>query len=164
LSNYILVYHTTRWLRNFLFASESILVVDCDHEAGVASHRGRPTLVTAHPISVDPWEFDELAESRAVLAAQEEIRARRPERLVVRVDPTDPSKNVVRGFRAFDLYLEAHPEMHRRRGMLALLDPHRGSIPDYAEYLGAIYRTARAVNDRFAQDDWTPIDLQIADN
>jgi trehalose 6-phosphate synthase len=164
LANDLVGFHTTRWLRNFLAAAEAILGVDCDHEAGVASHRGRPTLVTAHPISVDPWEFDELAESEAVLAAQEEIRARRPELLVVRVDRTDPSKNVVRGFRAFELYLDAHPEMHRRVGMLALLDPSRQDIPEYSEYLGAIYRAARAVNDRFAQDGWTPIDLQIADN
>ena len=30
--------------------------------------------------------------------------------LVVRVDRTDPSKNIVRGFRAFELYLDEHPE------------------------------------------------------
>ena len=65
-----------------------------------------------------------------------EISAERPEFLVVRVDRTDPSKNVVRGFRAFDLYLDAHPEMHGRVGMLALLDPSRQDIPEYAEYLG----------------------------
>jgi trehalose 6-phosphate synthase len=164
LANDLVGFHTMRWLRNFLVAAEAILGADCDHEAGVAGHRGRPTLVTSHPISVDPWEFDELAESEAVLAAQEEIRARRPEWLVVRVDRTDPSKNVVRGFRAFELYLDAHPEMHRRVGMLALLDPSRQDIPENAEALGAIHRTARAVNGRFAQDGWTPIDLQIADN
>ena len=33
--------------------------------------------------------------------------------------------------------------------MLALLDPSRQDIPEYAEYLGAIQRAARAVNDRF---------------
>jgi trehalose 6-phosphate synthase len=164
LANDLVGFHTTGWLRNFLVAAEMIAGAECDHEAGFASHRGRRTLVTARPISVDPYEFDELAESQPVLAAQEEIRARRPERLVIRVDRTDPSKNVVRGFRAFELYLDAHPEMHRRVGMLALLDPSRQDIPEYAEYLGAIHRAARAVNDRFAQDGWTPIDLQIADN
>ena len=105
-----------------------------------------------------------LAESEAVLAAEAEIEAGRPERLILRVDRTDPSKNVVRGFRAFELYLAAHPEMHRRVGMLALLDPSRQDIPEYAEYLGAIQRTARQVNDRFLCDGWTPIDFQIADN
>ena len=89
-------------------------------------------MATARAISVDPSEFDELAGSDAILAAEAEIVARRPEKLILRVDRTDPSKNVVRGFRAFELYLEAHPEMHGRVGMLALLDPSRQDIPEYA--------------------------------
>jgi trehalose 6-phosphate synthase len=48
--------------------------------------------------------------------------------------------------------------------MLALLDPSRQDIPEYAEYLGAIQRAARAVNDRFQHDGWIPIDLRIEDN
>ena len=99
-----------------------------------------------------------------MLSAEQEILADRPEKLVVRVDRTDPSKNIVRGFRAFELYLDAHPEMHRRVGMLALLDPSRQDIPEYAEYLGAIQREARRVNDRFQQSGWRPIDLEIADD
>ena len=54
--------------------------------------------------------------------------------------------------------------MHGRVTMLALLDPSRQDIPEYAEYLGAIQRTARVVNDRFQLDGWTPIDLQIRDD
>ncbi len=118
----------------------------------------------ASPISIDPEEFDELAESPAVLEAEHEIVERRPERLIVRVDRTDPSKNVVRGFRAFELYLEAHPEMYERVVLLALLDPSRQDIPEYAEYLGAIQREARRVNDRFQSESWVPIDLRIADD
>ena len=71
---------------------------------------------------------------------------------MLRVDRTDPSKNVVRGFRAFEYYLEAHPEMHGRVTMLALLDPSRQDIPEYAEYLGAIQRAARTLNDRFQRE------------
>ena len=48
--------------------------------------------------------------------------------------------------------------------MLALLDPSRESIPEYSEYLGAIQREARRVNDRFELGQWTPIDLRIEDN
>ena len=48
--------------------------------------------------------------------------------------------------------------------MLALLDPSRQDIPEYAEYLGAIQRTARVVNDRFQREGWMPIDLRIADD
>jgi trehalose 6-phosphate synthase len=164
LANDVVGVHTQRWQLNLLRCVSDIVGAASDFGDGVASYRGRRTLVTHHAISVDPAEFEELAESEAVLAAEREIDSRRPERLLLRVDRTDPSKNVVRGFRAFELYLDAHPEMHGRVGMLALLDPSRQDIPEYSEYLGAIQREARRVNDRFQRAGWTPIDLRIEDN
>jgi trehalose 6-phosphate synthase len=152
IANDVIGFHTERWRSNFVYSTRELLGEDVTQKT-----------VTA-PISVDPDEFDELAQTEAVLAAEREIVAQRPERLVVRVDRTDPSKNIVRGFRAFELYLDAHPEMHRRVRMLALLDPSRQDIPEYAEYLGAIEREARRVNDRFQQSDWTPIELRIEDD
>jgi trehalose 6-phosphate synthase len=164
LANDVVGFHTRQWGLNFMRAASDLAGADADFADGVVLHDGRTSLVTAHPISVDPSEFDELASSEAVLEAERELIARRPEKLVLRVDRTDPSKNIVRGFRAFELYLDAHPEMHRRVGMLAMLDPSRQDIPEYAEYLGAIQREARRVNDRFQQEGWTPIDLVIEDN
>jgi trehalose 6-phosphate synthase len=164
LANDVVGFHTRRWRRNFLRSCFDVAGATFEDDFESAEYRGRRILVTAHPISVDVEEFEELATSPAVLAAEREIVERRPELLVLRVDRTDPSKNVVRGFRAFELYLDEHPEMHGRVTMLALLDPSRQDIPEYAEYLGAIQRTARVVNDRFQQEGWTPIDLQIRDD
>ena len=164
LANDVVGFHTQRWSRNFLRACEEILGADVDVAEGVVTHGDRTTLVTAHPISVDPEEFDDLSGDARVLEEEKAIRRRRPEHLVLRVDRTDPSKNVVRGFRAFGIYLDQHPEMHGRVTMLALLDPSRQDIPEYTEYLGAIQRESRAVNDRFQFEGWLPIDLQIADN
>jgi len=49
--------------------------------------------------------------------------------------------------------------------MLALLDPSRPDIPEYAEYVGAVQRIAREINDRWYMTGmWTPIDLRIQDN
>jgi trehalose 6-phosphate synthase len=152
IANDVVGFHTERWRRNFIFSSRELLGDDVTAKT-----------VTA-PVAVDPAEFEEAAQSDAVLAAEHAIVERRPEQLVVRVDRTDPSKNIVRGFRAFELYLDAHQEAHRRVGMLALLDPSRQDIPEYAEYLAAIEREARRVNDRFQQEGWTPIDLQIGDD
>jgi trehalose 6-phosphate synthase len=164
LANDVVGFHTRQWALNFMRAASDVAGADANFVDGEVTLDDRRALVTVHPISVDPSEFDELASSGAVLEAEAELAERRPEKLVVRVDRTDPSKNIVRGFRAFELYLEAHPEMHGRVGMLALLDPSRQDIPEYAEYLGAIQREARRVNDRFQQDGWTPIDLAIEDN
>jgi trehalose 6-phosphate synthase len=164
LANDIVGLHCSRWRRNFLRTCADVLDATVDERHGIVEHAGRRTLVTAHAISVDPREFAELGESPAVLDEERAIAAKRPEYLVLRVDRTDPSKNVVRGFRAFGLYLDLHPEMHGHVGMLALLDPSRQDIPEYSEYLAAIQREARAVNDRFQSEGWQPIDLQISDN
>jgi len=164
LANDILGLHTARWRRNFLRACEDILGADVDYEASTVTHDGRRTLVTNHALGIEPQEFDDLRDDAAVLEQERLIVARRPEFLVLRVDRTDPSKNVVRGFRAFALFLDMHPEMHGRVTLLALLDPSRQDIPEYSEYLAAIQREARAVNDRFQSEGWVPIDLQIADN
>jgi trehalose 6-phosphate synthase len=163
LGNDVVSFHTERWARNFVRSCADIVGAEPGDE-GTIAFGNRVVRVTSHPISVDPAEFDALAQSERVLQLEAELVARRPEKLILRVDRTDLSKNIVRGFRAFEAYLVAHPEMHRRVGMLALLDPTRQDVPEYAEYLAAIQRTARQVNDRFQQNGWIPIELQVQDD
>jgi trehalose 6-phosphate synthase len=164
LANDVLGLHTNRWRRNFLHSCEDILGADVDYGASTVAFSERTTHVTSHAIGIDPTEFDELSDAPGVLEEERQIVAGRPEFLVLRVDRTDPSKNVVRGFRAFALFLDMHPELHGRVTLLALLDPSRQDIPEYSEYLAAIQREVRAVNDRYQRDGWLPIDLQIGDN
>jgi trehalose 6-phosphate synthase len=164
LANDVVGFHTERWTRNFLRSCQDVVGAEVDFERDEARYAGRTVAVRQAPISVDTNEFAGLAASEPVLEAEAELMRNRPERLIVRVDRTDPSKNVVRGFRAFELFLEAHPDWHGRVAMRALLDPSRQDIPEYAEYLVAIQRAARGVNDRFARPDWTPLELRIGDD
>jgi trehalose 6-phosphate synthase len=164
LANDVIGFHAHRWRVNFLRSASDLVGADSNFLDSTAEYGGRRARVCTHPVSVDAAEFEELAQSEAVLAAEQELVARRPEQLILRVDRTDPSKNIVRGFRAFELYLDSHPERHKRVGMLALLDPSRQDIPEYSEYLGAVQREARRVNDRFQQNGWTPIEVVIEDN
>jgi trehalose 6-phosphate synthase len=146
LANDVVSFHTERWARNFVHSCPA----------------GRSTRVTHHAISIDPDEFDTLARSDAV--AVEQHRLPDPERLIVRVDRTDPSKNIVRGFRAFELLLAEHPEWRGRVVLLALLDPSRQAIPEYVDYLAQIERAVSEINERFGDAEWQPVDLQVADN
>ena len=152
LSNDLVGFHTERWARNFLRS--------CDDVLG----RGRRPRVSHHAISIDPTEFDELAVSEAVLEREASLAAARPERLIVRVDRIDPSKNIVRGFHAFELLLERHSEWHGRVSMLALLDPSREQVPEYVAYREEIERAVSAVNERFGTAGWQPVDLRIGDD
>jgi len=154
LANDVVGFHTDRWRRNFLRGCVDVLGARV--EGDVVDHGGRRTLVTAHPIGIDTDEFDELKHDESVLARERELEASRPEQLVLRVDRTDPSKNVVRGLRAFGLMLDRHPELRGRVRMLALLDPSRQDIPEYVGYVAAIEREARSLGDA--------VDLRVGDD
>ena len=164
LANDVVGFHTERWRRAFLLSAERLLGARIDQKACTVEYLGRTTRVVARPISVDPAEFDRLRGDPAVLEREAALVARRPEQLVLRVDRTDPSKNIVRGFRAFGLLLERHPELHGQVGMIALLAPSRQEIPAYVEYLGAVEAAAREVNERFGRRDWQPVELDVADD
>jgi len=164
LANDIVGFHTERWRRAFLLAADRLLGAGVDHETGTVEHRGHRTRVVARPISVDAAQFDKLREDPVVLEREAALTARRPEKLVLRVDRTDPSKNIVRGFHAFALLLERHPELLGRVGMAALLAPSRQDIPQYAEYAAEIARAAREVNERFGREGWQPVELDVADD
>jgi trehalose 6-phosphate synthase len=148
-ANDVVGFHTERWRRNFL-ESCARFGLDCDEAK-----------VTARPISIDVEEFEALRSREDVLAEERGIEADRPELLVVRVDRTELTKNIVRGFRAYALLLERHPELRGRVRLLALLDPSREALPEYVAYREAIEREAAAVAERFGTD---AVDLRISDN
>ena len=80
------------------------------------------------------------------------------------MDRADLSKNVLRGFTAFDLFLEQHPEFHENVTFIAHLIPSRQDVPEYAEYLERIEALVAVVNHRHGTTDWMPIDLRLEEN
>ena len=51
-----------------------------------------------------------------------------------------------------------------RGGNFRSSDRSREDIPEYSEYLAAIQREARRVNDRFQLNGWTPVEVSIEDD
>ena len=66
----------------------------------------------------------------------------------------------MRGFQAFRRLLDRRPDLVGRVGMLALLDPSRQAIPEYADYRAAIEREAAAVCEAYPN----ALTLRIADD
>jgi trehalose 6-phosphate synthase len=147
-------FHTERWRTAFVASCEALL--GRGDEAERRSH--------ANPIAVDVTEFEAVAAHDGVRSRRDALVAERPEILVLRVDRTDPSKNAVRGFEAFALLLERRPDLHGRIGLLALLDPSREAIPEYADYRRAVENAVTDVNERFSTTGWTPITLVVRDD
>jgi trehalose 6-phosphate synthase len=84
--------------------------------------------------------------------------------MILRVDRVELSKNVLRGFLAFDQLLEIHPELRERVTFVALVYASRQGLPEYLAYRTEVEHLAAQVNHRWATPGWTPIVLDIADN
>jgi trehalose 6-phosphate synthase len=159
----VVAFHTRGYASNFAETAVRVLGVEYDAEKGALYHEGREVWVRAYPISIDPAEFEELARSEAVLEQEKFVKSL-PGKLLLRVDRTDLSKNVVRGFQAFGRMLERHPEMAGEVTFLAQLQPSRTDVPEYAAYMEAVGRTAEEMNERHGTESWRPIELFMEDN
>jgi trehalose 6-phosphate synthase len=147
-------FHTERWARAFRASAQEVLGAD----AGL----GRTFAASFGP---DP---EVLAAEVAAAEVREEVR-RLEERvgdrqLIVRSDRMELSKNIVRGFLAFDLLLEERPELRERVTFAALLNPSRESLPEYLAYRNEVETAAARINERWATGDWEPVILDTRDN
>ena len=152
------------YCRNFLHCCRELMELEVDYERGAVLHDGRETWVRAYPLGIDAKRLERAAASDEVAEYERELLRRRRDHLIIRVDRADLSKNVLRGFTAFDTFLQQHPEFRERVTFIAHLQPSRQDVPEYAEYLERIEALVAVVNHRHGTTDWMPIDLRIYEN
>jgi trehalose 6-phosphate synthase len=164
LSNDIVGFHTRAYKRNFMLCCRELFDMDVDEEAGIVRFEGREVWVRAYPLPISAESFQRTAGSPEVAEYEQELLRRRREHLILRVDRADLSKNVLRGFTAFDLFLTQHPEFREKVTFIAQLMPSRQDVPEYLEYLEKIEALVAVVNHRHGTTDWMPIDLKLREN
>jgi len=84
--------------------------------------------------------------------------------VIVRCDRMELSKNIVRGFAAYDLLLEEQPRWRERVVFAALLNPSRESLPEYQAYRTEVELAAARVNERWGTPGWEPVHLDTRDD
>lgn len=128
-------------------------------------HQNHATLVRDFPISVNVESLRLAASAPEVATYRAEIEALKGDRrLIVRVDRIEPSKNIVRGFSAFEQMLELFPEHLNHVTFLALLVPSRMAVDEYKRYLEEIMGAAGRINARFGTSDWEPVRVVVGEN
>ncbi|HEV2825663.1 MAG TPA: trehalose-6-phosphate synthase, partial [Actinomycetota bacterium] len=165
LGNDVVAFHTEGFARNFLLCAQELLGLPVDLEAMTVQVGDRVVAARHYPISIDVEAMRELAASDAVTGHAEALREEfcgQDRQLILRVDRTDPSKNIVRGFLAFATLLEDHPELVGKVSFLALLQPSRQDVPEYADYLAEIGATVARVNAAHGGEGYQPVDLRLA--
>jgi trehalose 6-phosphate synthase len=164
LANDIIGFHTRSYRRNFLQCCRDLMDLEVDMERGVVRFEGRDVWVRAYPLPIDWHATQDVARRDRVREFEDRLLERRREFSILRVDRADLSKNVLRGFTGFDIFLEQHPEFRERITFTAQLMPSRTDVPEYAEYLERIEALVAVVNHRHGTPDWMPVDLKLRDD
>jgi trehalose 6-phosphate synthase len=164
LGNDIVTFQTDRDADHFVEGCHELLGLPTSSADRTVQFGGREVRVRSHPISVDPALLAVLASTDEVVGLRRELGNARREHLILRVDRMDVSKNILRGFLAYDRLLEKHPDLAGRVTFLALLQPSRHDVAEYAEYADRILRVVADVNLKHGNVDWQPIDLRVGEN
>jgi trehalose 6-phosphate synthase len=147
-------FHTRRWAESYRRSARAAL--------------GRNVAVTppfAASLGPDVAGLHDIAASDAARAAAARLADVVGERLVIlRTDRIEPTKNIVRGFLAFDRLLEARPGLRGRVVFVAMVYPSREGLPEYLAYGNEVSQAVARVNERWATRDWTPIVLDDRDD
>ena len=157
-----------RWAAAFLDCCEAVLGAEVNRRgggAGQVSHRGRVTNVAVHPLGVDGEALRDRAREADVRAAVDVISGMAAGRqLIVRVDRTELSKNVIRGLDAYREFLIARPEWHGRVVHLAFAYPSRSGLAEYRDYTYRVHELADEINAEFRRPGWEPLILEVKDD
>jgi len=164
LANDIIGLQTSLDVHNFLRCCVELMGLRVAEAEGAIFYGGRLVWVRAYPVSIDVDAMRQLAESPRVKELEAEVGSWRSDKLIVRVDRTDPAKNLIRGFLAFERLLEDHPEYRGQVTLWAFLQPSRQDVGAYQQYLDQVRSTVDRINSRFQNEGWEPIRLDLGED
>ena len=161
----ILGFQTGRDVRGFLETCQEFLPeASVDHQTQTIGLDGHNVQVRCYPISVDTDQLRRTAVSARVLEYEQRLKPLCLEKTIIRVDRLEPSKNIVRGFRAYQLLLGRHPELHGKVTFLAFLVPSRTGISEYQRYTDDVEEQVNTINSTFGDENWRPIHAFYEEN
>jgi trehalose 6-phosphate synthase len=151
---------------NFIRTCESYLPgAQANFKRGRIWYRNHAVHVRDFPISIDVEALRHLAASPEVTEYRSELQTIvGDQRLIVRIDRIEPSKNIVRGFLAFEEMLELHPEHQGHVKFVAFLVPSRLDVEEYKRYLDELMAAAGRVNARYSDNLWEPVRLLVGES
>lgn len=137
-------FHNQRWADAFADCCRQVL--------------GREVSTFVSPAAADADDIRGVAGSDRCASALAGIEASVGDRrLIVRVDRIELSKNLVRGFLAFDDLLRTHPEWREEVVFGAFVYPSREGLAEYQAYRQEVEGVIERINAEWSTSTWTPI-------
>ncbi|MGH3096010.1 MAG: alpha,alpha-trehalose-phosphate synthase (UDP-forming) [Streptosporangiales bacterium] len=156
-------FHSPRWADAFAACCADQL--GADTRAGAVENDGRTTTCGVHALGADRGFLQDRASQPDVEARVRALRAQAGDRsLIVRVDRTELSKNILRGLEAYRELLRRYPQWQGNVVHVAFAYPSRHDLPEYREYTAAVQRLGQEIEYEFATSGWEPLILAVEDD
>lgn len=151
---------------NFLRCCQShIPGAEVTYGNGTVKLDGRVTQVQGYPISVDVDGLRDMVQTEAVAGYTAQFQRTIVDmQFILRIDRAEPSKNIIRGFKAYEQMLLRHPDRMGHVQFLALLVPSRLDVEEYRDYLDEVMAAAGWINAVHGSGEWEPVRLLVGDN
>jgi len=130
-----------------------------DYEARTVRRGRHTTHVRHYPISIDVETTRRIAGSRGAIRRADQLLGGTRERVIVRVDRLEPSKNILRGFLAYEALLQRNARLRGRISFLAFLVPSRTGLREYGDYGRKVQNAVDRINARFGRAGWRPVQI-----
>jgi trehalose 6-phosphate synthase len=156
---------TNQDAHHFLHCCEMFLdEAKVDYEKRTVIYEGHKTKVSPYPVSVDVAALRRIARSPRVQDYEEKLRPYLGEQTIVRVDRAEPSKNICRGLKAFNMLLERYPHLVNKVKLICFVVPSHAGIKQYERYTQEIFESVEAINAKYGNEEWRPIQLFFENN
>lgn len=114
--------------------------------------------VSAHPISIDAFDFSQTVQKPSVQKMTHEIQnVFANQRIILSVDRLDYSKGILERLEAFKLLLHDYPQYHEKLVLLMLVVPSRSDVPSYEEHKRKVDELVGNINAEYASLGWRPV-------
>lgn len=160
----VVAFQAKQWAENYLLSARALPDVKV-LRGGRMGIDGREGTVRWFPVAVNAQPLRDTADTDEARAAREEMQAWRGDAaMMLRVDRLEPSKNILRGFLSYELFLRRNRSWQGNVKFLCLFSPSREDVPEYQTYGEECLSEAARINDELGTKTWQPIEVRVQED
>ena len=149
-------FHTMDYASHFLQSIQ--LVLGLDNDRHVLQHDNRLIKVDVFPISIDYLHFNRAFDDDNVVTLRKSlVQKLNGQKIIFSVDRLDYTKGVHNRLKAYELFLDGHPEYLNKVVFVMVIVPSRDTISKYAERKRMIDELVSGINGRIGNVHWQPV-------
>jgi trehalose 6-phosphate synthase/phosphatase len=152
----LLGFHTYDDMRHFL-SSVSRLALLTNHQGHIETGN-RTLVVDSFPMGIDYQKYAQSADSPETRKRIELFaHSMKDKKLIISIDRLDYSKGIPQRLRAYELFLDQHPEFLEKVTLYMVVVPSRDQVGKYKNLKVEVDELVGRINGKYGRVAWTPV-------